>query len=93
MVEGLVTATIAHVAQTFKVNNRNDPRLDQDGKTSFKLEEQFKGYRNLDGSKHKQKALPLSVIRKIIEVAITKKDLAIAWLLTGAIFFAMRPCE
>ena len=53
----------------------------------------MKGYRNLDGSKHKQKALPLSVIRKIIEVTITQEDLAIAWLLTGAIFFAMRSCE
>ena len=57
------------------------------------LQERFKGYRNLDGAKQKQKASPMSAIRKIMEVVITDKDLAIAWLLTGAIFFAMRSCE
>ena len=93
MVEGSVTTTVVHVTQTFRANNRKDPRLDQDGKTSFMLQEQFKGYRNLDGAKQKQKALPMSVIRKKLEVAITDLDLKIARLLTGALFFAMRSCE
>ena len=93
LVEGTVATTIAHVAQTFRTNNQCDPRLDQDGKTCFILQEQLRGYKNLDGATIKQKALPLSVVRKILDLATTEKDLALAWLFIGAIFFAMRSCE
>ena len=93
LVEGTVSTTIAHVAQTFRTNNKCDPRLDQDGKTCFILQEQLRGYRNLDGATIKQKALPLSAIRKFLELATTEKDSALAWLFIGATFFAMRSCE
>ena len=93
LVEGTVTTTVAHVAQAFRANNRKDPRLDFDGKTCFMLQEQYRGYRNTDGSKKKQKALPLSAIRKIMDTAVTHKDLALAWLFIGATFFTMRSCE
>ena len=53
LVEGSVATTTAHVAQIFRANNIKNPRLDQDGKTSFMLQEQFRGYRNLDGAKQK----------------------------------------
>jgi len=91
--EGIVATTIAHVAQALKTNNRGDPRLDMDGKTCFKLQEQYRGCRNTDESKKKQKALPMTVIRKIMDMANTHKDLALAWLLIGAAFFVMRSCE
>ena len=91
--EGTVATTIAHVAQTFRVNNRCDPRLDQDGKTNLTSQEQLRGYKNLDGAKLKQKALPLLAVRKMMELAITHKDYVMAWLFVGAIFFAMRSCE
>ena len=81
------------MAQAFRTNNKCDPRLDQDGKTCFILQEQLRGYRNLDGATIKQKALPLSAIRKILELATTEKDSALAWLFIGATFFAMRSCE
>ena len=64
-----------------------------DGKTNFILQEQLRGYKNLDGAKLKQKALPLSAVRKMMEMAVTHKDHAMAWLFVGAIFFAMRSCE
>ena len=35
----------------------------------------------------------MPVLRKMHELAITNRDQATAWLLTGAIFFAMRSCE
>ena len=35
----------------------------------------------------------MSVIRKMMEIAHSKLDFAVAWLLIGAIFFAMRSCE
>ncbi len=93
LVEGTVATTVTHVAQTFRSNFRNDLRLDKDDKTYIMLQEQYRGYRNTDGSKKKQKALPLSAIRMIMETAVTHKDLALAWLFIGATIFVMRSCE
>ena len=81
------------MAQAFRSNNRPDPRLDVDGKMCFILQEQYRGYRNQDGSRRKQKALPMSVLRKLLDISFTSRDQALAWLLIGAIFFAMRSCE
>jgi hypothetical protein len=67
--------------------------LDGDGKTCFLLQEQLRGYKNQDGETKKQKALPMIVLRKMWELANSAKDKAIAWLLIGALFFAMRSCE
>ena len=53
LVEGIVTTTITHMAQTFRTNNRCDPRLDQDGTSSFILQEQYRGYSNQDKAKLK----------------------------------------
>jgi hypothetical protein len=93
LVEGTVSATVSYVAQAFRSNNRSDPRLDNDGKTCFLLNEQSRGYRNQDGSTKKQKALPLMVLRKMINIASTPLDKAISHLLIGALFFAMRSCK
>ena len=57
------------------------------------MQEQFRGYKNTDAKVKKQKALPLSVLRKLHNLAHSDKDKAISWLLIGAIFFAMRSCE
>ena len=35
----------------------------------------------------------MSAIRKIMDMSQTHKDLALAWLFIGAVFFAMRSCE
>jgi len=53
-----VNSTVSYVAQTFKANIRGDPRLDTDGKMCFLLNEQWRAYKNLDGKRKKQKALP-----------------------------------
>ena len=86
MVEGTVSATLSYVAQAFRSNNRPDARLYADGKTCFILQEQFRGYRNQDGTKLKQKALPMMVLRKMLELSVSEKENAIAWLLIGALF-------
>ena len=88
-----VSTTIAHVTQTFRANNRNDPRLDSDGKTCFILQEQYRGYKNQNGPKRKQKALPMIAVRKVKEIANSHKDHVVECLIIGAIFFAMRSCE
>jgi hypothetical protein len=92
-VEGTVQATLSYVAQAFGANNRPDPRLDSDGKTCFMLHELSRAYRNQDKSRKKQKALPMMVLRKILEVSETPWQQATSWLLIGAIFFAMRSCK
>ena len=33
------------------------------------------------------------VLRKILELAVSEREKAIAWLLIGALFFATRYCE
>ena len=93
LVEGTVATTLAHVAQAFRANDRNDPRLDHDGKTCFILQEQYRGYSNQDKGQKKQKALPVSVLRKMMDIALTDKEKCLSWLCIGAFFFAMRSCE
>ena len=90
---GTVSAILSYVAQVFKSNNRPDLRLDADSKTCFILQEQFRGYCYQDGTKLKQKALPMMVLRKVLELAVSQREKAIAWLLIGALFFAMISCE
>ena len=41
----------------------------------------------------KQKALPMMVLRKMMDLSITENQKIQTWLLIGAIFFAMRSCE
>ena len=93
LVGGTVNANLSYVAQAFRSNNRNDPRLDSNNKTCFIIQEQLRGYRNQDGSRRKQKALPMMVLRKMMELSSSERDLAVTWLLIGAIFFAMISCE
>ena len=64
LVEVKVSATLSYVVQALRSNNRPDPRLDADGKTCFILQEKFRGYLNQYGTKLKQKALPMMVLRK-----------------------------
>ena len=68
LVEGTVATTLTHVTQAFRSNNREDPRLDNDGKTCFILQEQYRGYSNQDKAIKKQKALPIMVLRKILRI-------------------------
>jgi hypothetical protein len=53
----------------------------------------MRAYRNQDGTKKKQKALPMMVLRKMLDLASTEWQKSVVWLLIGAIFFAMRSCE
>jgi hypothetical protein len=59
----------------------------------FLLTEQWRAYKNQDQSRKKQKALPMFVLRKMLDVASTEWEVAATWLMIGAIFFAMRSCE
>ena len=93
LVEGSVASTLSYVSQAFRSVNRPNPRLDEDNKMCFLIQEQLRGYKNEDGNKKKQKALPLSVLRKMFDLSSSDLEKAMCWLLIGALFFAMRSCE
>ena len=93
MVKGLVSTTLAHVAQTFRANNKKDPRLENDGKTFIILQEQGRGYINLGKVRKKQKKLPIMVLKKMMEVSITQEELALIHICIGAISFTMSSFE
>jgi hypothetical protein len=69
------------VAQTYKLADRSDPRLDADGRLAFILQRQLRGYSTA------------SVLRELHKLALSSADKALCELFTGAFFFAMRSCE
>ena len=93
LVQSTVETTLSYVAQTFRAGDRPDPRLDLDGKTCFLLQEQWRGYKNTDKYRKKQKALPASVLRKMYKLSTTEWEIALTHLLILALFFAIRSCE
>jgi hypothetical protein len=93
---GSVKRTLANVSQGFQSAGFPDPRLDPDGKICLHLTQIFKGFENNDPKKKHQKALPISVLKEMLRLAIKNDDpfvLATAHAALGAYAFAMRSCE
>ena len=88
-----VKSTVTHVRSVFRTNLRPDPGLDPDQKMSLFLTRQIAGYTDADPLGKQQKALPLSVFRKLYENNFTPLDKALGQLACGAFFFGMRSCE
>ena len=60
---------------------------------SYILQQQYRGYKNLDKNTKQQKALPLIVLREVAKNRSTVENIALGQLFIGAFFFAMRSCE
>jgi hypothetical protein len=88
-----IRAAIDSVAQTYRMANRPDPRLDQDGRPSFLLLRQLRGYKKVDPPEKQQVALTGTILQELRNLALTKLEKAMCDLFTGAFFFAMRSCE
>lgn len=88
-----IRATLDCVAQTFKLANRTDPRLDADTKFAFILHRQLRSYSITDPPEKQQVAVTGSILRKFLKLSISPADKAMSELFTGAFFFAMRSCE
>ena len=89
-----VRTAVDDVSKTFRDFDKPDPRKDRDGLTSRLLQMQYQGYKNVDPGTKQQKAIPLSVIRKLNTQTQTNEiEKALAELNTGAIYFCMRSCE
>lgn len=57
------------------------------------LVRQLAGYIDAYPSEKREKALPLSVFRNLLDKNFTPKDEAMRQLANGAFFFGMRSCE
>ena len=88
-----VKATVTHVRSTFRSHFRPDPSLDADGKPSIYLQRQLRGYTDANPMPNQQRALPLSVFRRLYHNRTTPLDEALGQLANGAFFFGLRSCE
>jgi len=97
LVASTVQETMAKLGEIFRTNVGYNP-THGDGVNSLHplLTRQFKGMRNLDPGQQQQKALPVSVYRRLHQDAASSNlplDRRIAWLQTIAYFWCMRSCE
>jgi hypothetical protein len=88
-----VHVTLDCVAQTYKLANQPDPRLDVDRKLTFLLQQQLQGYSSSNPGEQPQVAVTGSILRKFYQLALSPFDKALCELFIGAFFFAMRSCE
>jgi hypothetical protein len=81
------------VAQTYKLAEQADPRLDTDKRIVFILQQQLRGYHVTDKPAQPQAAVTGSILREFYKILISQMDKTICELFIGAFFFAMRSCE
>jgi hypothetical protein len=86
-----------HVAATFVESGRPSPIVDTRGKTHVHIERQTRGYKRDDPSTKHEKALPPIVFKELLKNSTTNtshpRSTSRAYLICGALFFAMRSCE
>jgi len=82
------------VAQTFKLADKPDPRLDRENKFAFILQCQLRSYANTNKPVTPQAAITGSILREFYILSISSSsDKALCKLFIGAFFFAMQSCE
>ena len=85
--------TVDCVAQTFRNQQKDDPRFDSSGKLSRILSRQYASYKNAGPPTKQQKAVPVSLLKKVVEVRNTARNKAFGEVIVGAFFYAMRSCD
>ena len=90
---GTARTAINNVAAKFVASGRISPITDSRGKTHVHIDRQTKGYKKEDPATKHEKALPPVVFQHRLDAASLPRAQARAWLVCGALFFAMRSCE
>ena len=93
LVAATVRSAVDHVAASFRDYDREDPRLDRDGRISRILSQQFEGYKRKDPPEKQQKAAPTSLILEVTRNKSSERAMAIGRLVVLAHFFALRSYE
>ena len=91
LVAATVRDTIGYLSQTSNSVLRDNLRRDQDGSFSFLLEQTFKEYVNEDPGVKQQKAIPIIVLLKLLDLAHTELATAMKDNVCADFFFLMRP--
>lgn len=90
---GTARSALDHVAAKFVESGRRSPVINSKGNLHVHIDRQTKGYKKQDPSTKHEKALPPIVFKHRLRTAILPRELARAWLLGEALFFAKRICE
>ncbi len=90
---GIVMDTMQYACATFQENGYQNPSINDDQQPAFILQQEFRSFKNTDPEEKHQKAIPMSVISKLIRQDSTEIEQATGELATVGIFFAMRSCE
>jgi hypothetical protein len=90
-----VRTALDGAAQAYKLANRPDLRLDEDGKLAFILQCQLRGYSVVDEPETPQVAITASILQKFYSVSISPVpvDKTLCELFIGAFFCVMRSCK
>ena len=84
-----VKTVVDDVSKAFREHDKLDPRLDADSKTSQIVQQQYKGYKETDPTESYQKAIPMSMLRKLFTDSSTQSEQALGTLAIGVIFLCM----
>jgi hypothetical protein len=88
-----VCSALDCISQNFKLADKPDPRLDNDGNIAFFSQRQLQCYKSLDPGEVPQVAITGLILCQFHKQSISPLDLALCELFIGAFFFAMRSCE
>jgi len=92
-----VEDAIRAVAQKYTSLGTDDPRLNNHGKTDFRLLRQLRSYKKVDKPPIRVKPVPILLVTYLLNVAYnihpTTTSKAVADLITIAFFFLLRPGE
>jgi len=88
-----VEDTLGSVRSFFRINNRIDPGIDENGLKSLKLTRILKSYKRSDPNVRNKLALPMDVFICLIQNKLCVENTNMGLLATGALFFGMRSCE
>lgn len=67
-----IRATLDCIAQTYKLADKPDPKLDSDGNTAFFLQRQLRCYHTLDPGKKQQVVVTGSILRQFFKSSISQ---------------------
>ena len=93
LTSGYTRATVNDVAATMPALGHRDPQIDGNDAVHLAIKQQTRGYHKTDPNVKHQKALPIRIYEQVNNQEVNDLDKAIAYLLSGALFFAMRSCE
>ena len=93
LVEGTFLTILVHMVQIFRANNRYGPRLNHGGNAWYILQRQYRGYNSQDQAKKKSKSPLMMLFRKILDLAVTRKESTPLQLYIGVLLFTIKSCE